>query len=434
MLVPDAIPALSSKDFCFLNSDSDTEQKLCEKPWDIVLLGCIVTGYRIVKDVVSKIKAANPESLIVVGNSVASSIPGILLEKTQADVAVIGEGDRTAVDIIESWLRHGSLKDVKGIYYKEKDRIVINAPRTVIEDVNTIPIHAYDIFEVERYIAAHKNVVGEPLPMDRDRIRSFPINTARGCINHCTFCYHCFVNEKYRYRSAASIVDEIKVLQERYDINYIHLWDDLTFFSRSQLAEFVTTLNKEKVEVYWSGAVRGNLFQDNKDLDLLFKLKDAGCLNFGYALESADKSILKEMKKKVSLSEFKKQKSLLDKAGIASGTSIVLGYPAETPETIAKTYQFCLDLGLYPSTGFLLPQPGTPIYQWAIENQFIQDEEAFLLSMGDRQDLRINLTSMAEAEFVGTVEYWLKKLNKSLNLGLPEASLIKTQFKRNKKN
>jgi len=112
----------------------------------------------------------------------------------------------------------------------------------------------------------------------------------------------------------------------------------------------------------------------------------------------------------------------------------VLGYPAETPETIAKTYQFCLDLGLYPSTGFLLPQPGTPIYQWAIENQFIQDEEAFLLSMGDRQDLRINLTSMAEAEFVGTVEYWLKKLNKSLNLGLPEASLIKTQFKRNKKN
>jgi len=414
-------------------ADEDVRKKLEDRKWDIVLLGCIVTGYSMVKKLVGEIRETNPESLIVVGNSVASSIPKILLEKTEADVAVIGEGDVTAVDILEKWINEKSLCDVKGICYKKDGQIIQNPAREVISDINTIPYSVYDIFDVEEYISCQRNIVGEPLPMKRELIRPFPVNTARGCINRCTFCYHCFIGEKYRYRSARNIIDEIKLLNSLYSINYILLWDDLTFFSKKQIAEFVELLLKEKVEVYWMGTVRGDLFQEDKDADLLKKMKDAGCIWLGYALESANEEILKAMKKHVSLSQFRRQKELMDKAGIVSGTSLVLGYPQETPETIAKTYQFCLELGIYPSSGFLLPQPQTPVYEWAKQEGFITDEEEFLMQMGDRQDLRINLTKMSDNEFWDTVEYWLKKLNRELNLGLDESQLVKTQFKRTKR-
>jgi len=411
-------------------TDEDIRRKLEETEWHIVLLGCIVTGYKKVKKLAAEIRATNPEALIVVGNSVASSIPDILLKNTEADVAVIGEGDVAIVEVLDKWISKKGLNDVKGIYYSNNDQIIKNPEREVISNINDIPPPIYDIFDVEEYISAQRNIIGEPLPMDREVIRSFPLNTARGCPNRCTFCYHCFIDKKYRYRSAMSIVDEIKLLKETYNINYVLLWDDLTFFSKKQISEFVDLVLKEKLEVSWIGAVRGNLFQETKDIELLIKMKDAGCIRLGYALESADEVILKAMKKRVSLSQFRKQKELMDTAGIASGTSIVLGYPQETPETIAKTYQFCLDLGIYPSTGFLLPQPATPIYDWAKREGFIKDEEEFLLQMGDRQDLRINLTKMSNEEFEDHVTHWLMKLNHELKIGIDEKSLIKTLYKR----
>ena len=180
------------------------------------------------------------------------------------------------------------------------------------------------------------------------------------------------------------------------------------------------------------GTIRGNLFQQAGDLDLLKRMRDSGCLDLGYSLESASEEILAAMKKNLSLDQFRKQKMLLDKAEIASSTSIVLGYPQETVETIAKTYQFCLDLGIYPSSGFLLPQPETPIYEWARREGLIKDEEEYLLRMGDRQDLRINLTQMTDEEFLGSVNYWLRRLNKEMALGLRDDELVKTMHYRSR--
>lgn len=415
-------------------SDEEILAKLLEKKWDIVMLGCIVTGYAIVKKITSLIRRKNPKALIIAGNSVASSIPKILLAKTEVDVAVIGEGDMTIIEILNKWINQKNLNGIKGIYYKENGEIYRTESRDIIQDINVIPYPVYDIFEVDEYIKEHRRQIAESLPIERDSLRPFPVNTARGCINRCTFCYHCFIGMKYRQRSAENIVSEIKLLKSLYGINFALLWDDLTFCSKKQLSDFVHLLLKEKLEVYWDGAIRSNLFQEEKDLSLLHKMKDSGCIRLGYSLESADKEILRSMKKNVSLDQFRKQKRLMDKAGIFSYTSIVLGYPQETPETIAKTFQFCLDIGIYPSSGFLLPQPGTPIYEYAIKKGYITDEEDFLMKMGDRQDLRINLTNMSDQEFLNTVEYWLKKLNKELSINMGNDELLKTKYKHQKTN
>src|SRR3989338_5316827 len=82
-------------------SDEELKAILSEKDFDVVGFGCIATGYRVVKDMTSLIRSVNKSAVIIVGNSVATSIPNIVLEKTEADIAVIGEGDVTVVELLK---------------------------------------------------------------------------------------------------------------------------------------------------------------------------------------------------------------------------------------------------------------------------------------------------------------------------------------------
>ncbi|GAF77127.1 unnamed protein product, partial [marine sediment metagenome] len=75
---------------------------------------------------------------------------------------------------------------------------------------------------------------------------------------------------------------------------------------------------------------------------------------------------------------------------------------------------------------YLLPQPSTPIYEYALKNNKIKDEEEYLLKMGDRQDFTINLTNMKQKEIENIVNDNLLKISKKLNLSLNKKNLIKT--------
>ena len=118
---------------------------------------------------------------------------------------------------------------------------------------------------------------------------------------------------------------------------------------------------------------------------------------------------------------------MLDSAGIKTFTSIVLGYPEETLETIRETFRVCAEANIYPSVGYLLPQPGTPMYDYAIQKRIIKNEEEYLLNMGDRQDFTINLTTMDTKEFQNEVTKQCEMLSKRLKLDLSKDDLIKTR-------
>lgn len=407
-------------------SEQGIEEILRKKDFDIVGFGCIASGYKIIKNLCSMIKKINREVTIIVGNSVATSIPHILLSKTQADIAVIGEGDITVVELLELLRERRSLYQINGIYFKNGDQIIHTKPQTAISNLDDLPLPNWNLFEIRNYISESKNYVSEPFPMTKDEIKAFPVNTARGCIYKCTFCYHAFRDYKYRFRSPFSVVREIKELKRLYGINYINFWDELTFFAKKQAEEFVDELLKEELGIFWTASCRADLFKNEEDIKLAKKFKRSGCVGMGYSLESANREIIQAMNKRIKKEDFMIQKKILDEAGIVSWTSLVFGYPQETEETIMETMDFCYENDIYPSVGYLLPQPGTPMYQYAIHNGFIHDEEEYLLSMGDRQDLRINLTRIPNERFEYLIKEYLLRIRDKLNLSIPEGQLIKT--------
>ena len=94
----------------------------------------------------------------------------------------------------------------------------------------------------------------------------------------------------------------------------------------------------------------------------------AGCTTVNFSLESGSDEILEAMNKKVKSKYFKEQVEICREAGLVINTSLVIGYPTETPETIKETMTQCKKLKIYPSTGFLLPLPETGMFKHAVEN------------------------------------------------------------------
>jgi len=406
-------------------SYAELEAEMRRKEFDAVGLGCIVTGYKIVKTIAKISKSINPAAWVIAGNSVASSIPEILLTRTDVDIAVLGEGDRTIIALLDTLDKKGDLSEVAGICYYQGGTPQTTALRPPIKNIDDIPRLNWNLFDMDRYLDKSKEYVSEPYPLAREDIRAFAVNTARGCAFDCTFCYHVFKGQAYRVRSTENILAEIRELQETYGVNYINFWDELTLFSTRQTENLIAGIEKAGLEFFWTASCRGNLF-GHKDAALLKRMKSAGCVGLGYSLESANPGILKQMNKKMAPRDFIKQKQALDAAGIVTWTSLVIGYPEETEETLNETFTLCYENNIYPSAGYLLPQPGTPVYRYALKHGYIADEEKYLLDMGDRQDLRINLTGLSQARLEACVSSHLKKIRNKLNLEISDAQLLKS--------
>lgn len=412
-------------------SDDQVEDMIIHKEYDVVVMGCIVTAYKKIKWLTEIIKI-HKNVPIIIGNSVADSVPEILLGNSKADVAVVGEGDITDIEVLKVLESNGDLSTVKGIYYKKDGKILSTPKREAIKDLDTLPFVNWALFDIETYLEKSNIQTNEPYPMPYDEIRAMPVSTARGCAFNCTFCYHVFKNDKYRVRSAENILEEVKELKLKYGVNYINFFDELTFYSIKQCEDFVDKMIEMDLGVYWTAPCRADLFKE-EHLHIAKKLKIAGCVGLGYSLESANEAILQSMNKKISKDDFIRQTKILQEAGLSTWTSIVIGYPEESEETLTQTFDCCYEANIYPSTGYLIPLPGTPIYEYAKKAGHIQNEEEYLISMGDRQDLRINLTNLDSERIQEIVVENLKRISYKLNLGLDESKLIKTGHYKSKK-
>jgi radical SAM superfamily enzyme YgiQ (UPF0313 family) len=292
-----------------------------------------------------------------------------------------------------------------------------------------IPFPDYSLFEFDKYLSVSSLVVGDPLPLPADQVKVAPLNTARGCCFDCTFCTHAFKQDKYRFYPFPNVIRQAKCLQETWGVNYIAFWDELTLVSVRRTEELCHAIEAEGLEFSWGMGPRGNLFK-RKDLDLLRRCKDLGALTIGGALESGSPEILKAMKKHLRPDEFIEHMRVGREAGLVPTSSVVIGYPLETRETIKLTFEVCRQAGVYPSVGFLLPLPETPMYRLARERDLIQDEEEYLLRIGDRQDLHVNMTQMSDEELLGTVTEEAIRLKNDLRVPLRDDQVIKSLYYR----
>jgi anaerobic magnesium-protoporphyrin IX monomethyl ester cyclase len=413
-------------------SDQEVESYIANNRYDVVMAGSIVTHYKWMKWLTRIIKNHHPAAKVVIGNSVAGSIPDIFLKNSAADVAVIGEGEVTAYEILEAFRTGGDLKDIEGIAYIDHNgNFVKNPLRKAVKIIDDFPLIDWEPFNCSKYF--EKSYAGaEGLVFDHHTVpRVMPVVSARGCAFKCTFCHYAFWDDPYRYRSPQSILSEISRNMDKYGANYINFWDDLSFGSLNQAERLADAIIASGLKFNWNAAVRVDLFGNQKypyarRRDIAEKFKIAGCLNLGFSLESGNQEILNMMNKHIDARYFFEQVKILKEVGITCSTSVVFGYPIETKETIKETFDQCLTAGVYPSIGYLLPLPSTGMYKYGKDHGHITDDDAFLDSITERQDLCINMTKMSNEEVMSAIKEGASNLNRMLELNLTDDTLIKT--------
>lgn len=357
--------------------------------FDVIGIGTIITGYRYVKWLVKEIKKIKPDKMIWLGNSISSTIPQIVLKDMDIDVAVIGEGENTVKELAKVVENNGDLSKINGICYKSNRKIIQTPKRELIPNIDTIPFPAWELFPQHIYMNNRTGFMPTPTAY---------ISTVRGCPYHCTYCYHPFQNERIRWHSAERIIEEIKILKNKYKIRSVLFADDLFITNKKRLYEVCDLIEKEKLNISWTATARVNLLEQH----LLKRMKSAGCVCLNFGIESGSQKILDNIKKQVTVDQAKQSIMLCKKVGIYPACSFMIGNIGETKETISETVSFIVE-NISEPIGFFLttPYPGTELFEYAKQQSKIKSEIELFESYGEQaENLLVNFTNMSDEELL----------------------------------
>lgn len=286
--------------------------------------------------------------LLVAGGPLATSNPEEFIQSF--DVVAIGEGEQTMLEIVQALENHSDFKNVKGITFRDKEKVIVTPPRDFIENLDEIPFPAREQFNNEGYMKHYSSNFG---------YTTTALITSRGCPFQCDFCSRPIFGNTFRSRSAGNIAREVEEVRK---LGYERVWfaDDCFTLNRVRLIEVCDELIHRKIRIGWECLSR----VDTVDSDLARKMKEAGCVRVFFGIESGNDTILKIMKKQATVEQARKAVNIFKQTGIQVGAFFILGYPGETEETLLDTVNFASSLPLdYLSFTFPYPIPGTPLFE-----------------------------------------------------------------------
>ncbi|MBS3095470.1 cobalamin-dependent protein [Candidatus Woesearchaeota archaeon] len=303
--------------------------------------------YNLIVKVADIAKDVDKNIVTVVGGVHASIFPEEMARQESVDISVYGEGDFTIPEIIDS----KDLSEVKGICYKENGKIVKNLPRPLLQNLDELPFPAWNLFDISRYNVSH--LVAKKSPVGA-------IETSRGCVYGCTYCNKLIQGRTFRVKSAKRTVDEMEYMV-KCGFKEIHVIDDGFSTDLQRAKDICSEIIGRGLKVPW------NLFNgirvDRVDLELLEKLKNAGCYQISIGVESGNQNVLDTVNKGIKLEDIRRAVKLAKKAGIDIQGYFMLGLPADTRESMQDTINFAKELNLDKvKFAITTPFPGTMLY------------------------------------------------------------------------
>lgn len=292
--------------------------------------------------------------LLVAGGAHTTVCPQETLEHG-FDVALTGEAELSVVALAQALERGDALASVPGAHVRQSDGSVLQGPAAgFIEDLDALaPPHA----------AQH---LFDPLWYDPSGRQSVPggVLTSRGCPARCTFCANVITGRGFRFRSAASVVDELKALHARSGNSFFPFWDDAFTAKIPRLHDLCAAIERDvPFDLRFSAITRANIVTP----DLLRRLKGAGLVHINFGVESGDDEILRIIKKGVSTQHVVRALEWAKAEGLQTACNFMLGFPEDTPATLQRTLRFMQQIAplvdSFSTLGVAVPFPGTPLYE-----------------------------------------------------------------------
>jgi magnesium-protoporphyrin IX monomethyl ester (oxidative) cyclase len=324
---------------------------------DIIGVSCSFTMFESDSfEVINLIKKINKKILTVVGGAHTSANPEYVLRNKNIDLAVIGEGEYTILEIAKNKEKNKSLNNINGTALISKGKFKRNKPRQQIQNLDNLE-PAWHLINFEQYFSHPDNSANVM------RSPSINIITSRGCPGQCVFCsIHTVWGRKWRAISAKKVVDQLEFLHKNYGIRHFRINDDNLTLDKKRIISICREIRKRKLDIKWdtpSGIAFWTL-----DKQVLREMKKAGYYRVTFGIESGCEKTLKYIRKNIDLKKVEELISYCHKIGLWTSSFFIIGFPYETKSEIKKTFNFIVNSQLnFPFVFLAQPYMGTQLYE-----------------------------------------------------------------------
>ncbi|MFQ6020454.1 MAG: B12-binding domain-containing radical SAM protein [Candidatus Aenigmatarchaeota archaeon] len=305
---------------------------------------------------------------IIVGGSHISALPHTLQDSF--DIGIIGEGEQTLVELLKLFEKYGfssnKLKNINGIVFHDKNNNKITKSRELIRPLDRIPMPDYDLFNMKYYLKKQDH-------FPRKHGKGMSMITSRGCPYRCVFCGSSHFWRMLRYHSAEYSVNVMKFLIDKYDVEFINIFDDIFVIDIKRLKEIVKLIREEGIhkKVTFGIQSRANIMSD----EICKLLKQMNVYYLGFGLESGSEKILNYLKKgTVTVEDNKNAVKMCKKYNFAVGSGFMVGNPNETEKDMNDTLKFIQENNMDSCTVYITaPLPGTELWEYAKKEGLVSD-------------------------------------------------------------
>lgn len=335
------------------NKEKLEEALLKKRPKVVAFTATIISIGHAVETAKHLKKFLPPETIFIIGGPHFTALPKRTMQEGCFDFGIIGEGEYAMAELAEM-IENGDTdySKIKSLVWRKDGEVVINKRREFIKDLDSLPMPARELFpSLEHY---------RPMPGGYKKLPFAHMVTSRGCPYQCTFCDRSVFGELFRARSAKNVVDEIQYLVNNYGIKEIKFYDDLFTADKQRVLDICEEILRREIDITWSLSSRVNTV----DKKMLAKMKQAGCWQIDYGLESGNQEVLNKMRKGITLKQSEDAVRWTKQAGIKARAFIIIGMPGETKQSIEDTINFVKKLPLDVVAFYaVMIYPGNELYE-----------------------------------------------------------------------
>ncbi len=277
------------------------------------------------------IKQVKPDCKIVVGGWHASYMPDSLLEHSEIDYVVMGEGERAITQLVVAIQNQAETANIAGVACKRLGKNIKNQPQ-LIEDMDEIPYPARHLLPLELYDRTIEFIDAKPADV---------MSISRGCVFNCGFCEtRKLWGNVNRMFSPQRVIGEIKDLQAKYGTKGIYFINDNFTLRKDKTIELCNLMIQNKLDLEWVCDTRVDLVND----ELLALMSKAGCRTIWFGVESASPRILQRIGRNTTPQQVETAFKLAKKHNIKTACSFMLGLPDETLADMEASLKFAKEL------------------------------------------------------------------------------------------
>lgn len=342
---------------------------------DVIFVDIPTISFPLTMPLLKEIKQSTGCKIILGGGHVTALTNEVMQDNDFVDYAVLGEYELAIKPILDherGKISREKLAEINGLSMRMQSGNLMKPPiwekynldEMPIPDRDDFPIHMYHDFEV----------VGAPCAQ---------MLSSRGCPYNCSFCMPIRVmfgdSPFYRKRSPQNIIDEMRMLKDKYGAKQVYFDDDTFAVDRQRLKKLCEMMKEQNLDLPWSAM--GDITLDRTTLEILSR---SGCVGIKFGVETASTATLDKISKNfVTIEKVRDFARNCRDTGIWTHATYIIGLPGDTADDIRKTIEFSKNLNTDSlQYSIATPFPGTPFYEeakakgWLVTNDWTRYDGA----------------------------------------------------------